>query len=252
MSETTMRVRKGVKDLWGASLVRGAEWTASGNPVVATTMAEPPRAVVGYREARHIHRERMRAGDTSYHVGALVHTFTDDQNFDGDREGIWADFDGFVELALHFDGACVDPSTNADMPEPVLRWQVYRMRALEHALARAGVPVVVNARWGGPETWQYTIDELPGRSMLAVGTVASGLKRLENRPAFEAGLRRILETKRPTCLVVVGSASYPVFEEARERGVLVAQFDGETCAAYKARAARKAEGDGAEDGSADV
>ena len=249
MTATNTKVRRGVKDLWGARLVRGAEWTASGNPVVATTMAEPPRAVVGYREARRIHRERTAVGDTGYHVGALVHAFTDDQNFDGSREGVWAGFDCFVKLARHFDGVCVDLSTYADMPEPVLRWQVYRTRALEYALAQAGVPVVVNARWGGPETWPYTIDELPGRSMLAVGTVASGLKRLENRPVFEAGLRRILETKRPTCLVVVGSASCPAFEEAREQGVLVAQFDGETCAAHKARAASKADAEG---GAADV
>ena len=121
--------------------------------------------------------------------------------------------------------------------------------AEDHVAAAHSVPAVVNARWGGSETWQYTIDELPGRSMLAVGTVASGLKRLENRPVFEAGLRRILETKHPTCLVVVGSASYPVFEEAREQGVLVVQFDGETCAVHKARAASKADAEG---GAADV
>ena len=235
MSETKECVRKGIKDLWGARLVHGAKWTPAGNPVVATTMAEPPSAVVGWREARRIHRERLRAGDVGYCAHALVHAYTDDQNFDGARAGIWADFDGFVEVVCHFEGACVDPSTYADMPEPVLRWQVYRMRALEFALAQAGVPVIVNARWGTRETWHYTIDELPEGAMLAIGTVASGLKRLENRPVFEAGLRRIMELKNPTHLVVVGSASLPVFDDVRARGVNVVQFEGETSVALNAR-----------------
>ena len=238
MSGNNNSIRKGLEDLWGAHLVRGAEWTLSGNPVVATTMPEPPARVVGYREARRIHREHISSGELSYKTDALVHTFTDDQNFDGARTGIWSDFEGFVEVATHFAGACIDLSIYADMPEPVMRWQIYRMRALEFALAREGLPVVVNARWAGCETWAYTIDELPERSMLVVGTVASGLKRLENRPGFEAGMRRLLVTKRPTCLLVVGSASDPVFDEAREQGTEVVQFDAETCAVYKKRAAK--------------
>lgn len=243
MSGSNSSIRKGLKDLWGARLVRGAEWTAFGNPVVATTMPKPPTCVVGYRAACRIHRERISSGKPSYRVDALVHTFTDDQNFDGARTGIWSDFEGFVEVITHFAGVCVDLSIYADMPEPVMRWQIYRMRALEFALAREGVPVVVNARWGGCETWAYTIDELPERSMLVIGTVASGLKRLENRPGFEAGMRRLLAIKRPACLLVVGSASNSVFDEARELGTEVIQFDGETCAAYKKRAAKVGEAD---------
>ena len=226
--------RKNVKDRWDARLVEGAIWTANDNPVVHSTLEEPPTAAIGYRAARRIHKERMAADDTNYHVAALIHTCTDDQNFDGPRTGIWAKPEEFIEMARHFEGASVDLSLYADMPDPVMRGQVYRMRSLEYALASAGAGVVVNARWCGPETWSYTIDELPERSMLLVGTVGSGLKLLENRPVFEAGMRRILETKSPTGLIVIGSAASPVFDEAREQGVLVAQFDGETCAAFKA------------------
>lgn len=228
--------RKGVRDLWNARLVRGAEWTRSGNPTVSTTMSKPPKAAVGYREARHIHRERMAAGEASYRMDAFVHTYTDDQNFDGSRMGIWADPEGFIGVARHFAGACVDFSTYADMPEPLFRWQLYRIRVLEFALAEAGIPVVVNARWAGRETWSYALDELPCHSMLIIGTVASGLKCLENRPAFEAGLWCILKKKHPTCLMVVGSASNPVFFEARELGVKVVQYDGETSVAFKSKA----------------
>lgn len=236
MIEINAMSRKGIKDLWNARLVRGATWTQSGNPVVATTLAEVPKTAIGYREARRIHREHVSMGDRSYRVDALVHTYTDDQKFDGTRTGIWADPDGYIELASHFAGACVDFSTYADMPEPLFRWQLYRIRTIEYALSKAGVPVVINARWAGRETWLYSIDELPEHAMLAIGTVASGLRRLENRPVFEAGLRHILKEKNPTHLIVIGSVSCPVFAEAREQGVQVVGFDGETCIAFKANA----------------
>lgn len=227
--------RTNIRDLWNARLVRGASWTAKGNPVVVTTMKVAPGAVIDYRSARRIHRKCMAAHNYDYHVDALVHTYTDDQNFDGVRTGIWADSDSFIEMAHHFAGACVDFSTYADMPEPIMRFQVYRMRSIEYGLAKEGVPVIVNARWAGSETWCYTIDELPEHTMLAIGTVASGLKRLENRPVFESGLRRILDMKRPTCLVVIGSTSNRAFDEAREQGVRIVQFDSKTNAAFKTK-----------------
>lgn len=229
-------VRKGVEDLWNARLVRGARWTAHGNPIVMSTIKQLPHRVVGYREACQIHRNYVAAGELDYRVDAFVHTCTDDQRFDGTREGIWSKSERFIEMAQHFAGASVDFSTYADFPEPLLRWQTYRTRVIEFALAQAGVPVIVNARWGGCETWPYTIDELPERQALLIGTVASGLRKLENRPIFRSGLRRIIAQKHPTALVVIGSAADPVFEEARAQGVKIAQFDGETQAAFKLKA----------------
>ena len=66
-----------------------------------------------------------------------------------------------------------------------------------------------------------------------MGTVASGLHRLENRFQFEAGLRELVRRKHPKALIVVGSASHPAFDELREAGVSIVQFDGETCTAFR-------------------
>lgn len=236
MAATDTIVRKGIVDLWNARLVRGAKWTAHGNPLVMSTVKELPHRVVGYREARRIHKSHMAAGELDYRMDAFLHTCTDDQHFDGAREGIWSKPERFIEMAKHFNGASIDFSTYADFPEPVLRWQIYRTRVIEFALAQADVPVVINARWGGCETWPYTIDELPEGETLLIGSVASGLRKLENRPIFRSGLRRIIALKHPTALVVIGSAADPVFEEARNQGVRIAQFDAVTQSAFKLRA----------------
>ena len=74
--------------------------------------------------------------------------------------------------------------------------------------------------------------------MLSIGTVGSGLRLLENRFVFDEGLRKLLELKRPRCLVVVGSADYPSFDTARERGVKVVRFPGETCARFSRKGER--------------
>ena len=95
------------------------------------------------------------------------------------------------------------------------------------------MPVIINARWGPPSTWKYTIDELPTNSMLAIGSVASRLKYLENRYAFEAGFSHLLKEKSPHTLIVVGSASYSCFEKAKKQGVQILQFDGDTAHYYK-------------------
>lgn len=226
--------RHGIVDQWNARFVQGAKWTDQGNPCVKTTAVMPPSKVISWRQAARIHKENLRHGKVGYRCNAFIHTCIDDVKFDGKRAGIWADLSNFISVAAHFGGvACVDFSTCADFPEPLLRWQFYRIRVVEFALAQAGVPVIVNARWATRDTWSYSIAELPTRSMLSVGTVGSGLKLLVNRPTFDAGLREIVRTKEPTCLVVIGSKNYSSIREAENAGVRIIQFDGETASAFK-------------------
>lgn len=171
----------------------------------------------------------METRKPSYHIGAFVHCYIDDPKFDGDREGIWSNPERFFKIVSHFGGVLgVDFSTNADFPEPVKRHQFYKMRVIEHAANVREVPLIPNARWGTPETWPYCFDGLPDGRPLSVGTVASGLRKLENRPVFEAGLRELVRLKHPTALVVVGSASCAIFGELRARGVTIVQIDGDT------------------------
>ena len=71
--------------------------------------------------------------------------------------------------------------------------------------------------------------------MLAIGSVGSRLKYLENKHMFEMGFLHLLEEKTPHTLVVVGSANYPCFDIAKRKGVQIIQFDGDTASYHKQR-----------------
>ena len=226
-------VRPGIKDIWNAYLTEGTKWSASENPVVETTAISPPKQIISYGNAEIIH-ESSRKSNPNYKVDAFIHFYIDDKKFDGNADGIWANPEKFFRLASHFAGVIgPDFSIYADFPKHIWGNQIYRARVLEYACSKRNIPVIVNARWGSPKTWEETIYEFPENSMLAIGIVGSRVKYLENQFCFNEGFKRLLDTKNPHTLVVVGSANYPCFEEAKKRGIQIVQFDGETAAYYK-------------------
>lgn len=226
-------VRPGLKDLWGADLVRGASWSDLDNPINPNVASRRVNAVMSLHEARTLHRHKMRAGERDYHIDAHVHLYIDDAKFDGEREGVWKKHEEFLEMLRHFDGALgIDFSTYLDFPGPLKDWQVCRIRMMEYYLSTHGVEVVQNARWAEPDTWGRFFDVLHHGAPLSLGTVASGLRYVENRPLFEAGLLKLVEVCSPSVLNVVGSANYDVFDEVRNAGVEVVQFDGPTASGF--------------------
>ncbi len=225
--------RSNIKDMWNAYLLEGAEWTPQGNPIVQTTATEPPKSVVSYREAKEIDKAKRKVAP-DYAIDAFIHFYIDDDQFDCKTSGLWAKPEEFFKIASHFEGVIgPDFSIYADFPKPLRDFQIYGMRTFEFACSKRNLPVIVNGRWGTPATWDTTIDEFPENSMLAIGTVGSWLKYLENQYCFEAGFKKLLDTKSPHTLIVIGSANYPCFEEAKRRGVEIAQFDGDTCKYFK-------------------
>lgn len=235
-NDGSKNLRPGLSDLWNARLYEGAEWTELDNPKVRCTAMKLPKAVVPWHKAKRIHKKMIAAKDRNYHVGAFIHCCIDDQKFDGEREGIWKKWGFFYEVASHFEGVTgIDFSTNADFPEPLKRYQFHKMRAIEHGAICHGIPVIPNARWGTPETWGYCFDALPDSSALFVGGVGSGLRNIENRSAFAAGLRELVRQKSPTAIVVIGSTNYQVFQEIEDLGIIVHQLDGETSSFFKTK-----------------
>lgn len=231
-------VRPGLKDLWGADLVRGASWSDLDNPINPNVAKGRVNAVISLRDAKTLHKRKMAEGDASYHIGAHAHLYIDDDKFDGDREGVWKKHAEFLDMLRHFDGVLgIDFSTYLDFPGPLKDWQVCRIRMMEYYLSSHNVEVIQNARWAEPDTWERFFDVLHHHATLSIGTVASGLKFVENRPLFEAGLLKLVEVCSPTVLYVVGSANHAVFDEVRDAGVEVVQFDGPTAAAFARKGA---------------
>lgn len=78
-----------------------------------------------------------------------------------------------------------------------------------------GGAVINNVRWDKKETFKYCFDGIPKNGIVAIGTVASGLKNLENRKLFSVGFEKMLEVLTPKIILVYGSDNYEFFDRVR-------------------------------------
>ncbi len=232
----SFKIRRGCKDVWNAFMVRGAVYSPNDIPYCPTTAVSLPVSIVSYEEAKTIHRNAMHNGNTDYFVKAYIHFWMDDQKFDGKRKGIWTNPFEALEIIRHFDGIFTpDFSTNVDFPEPIKIYNTYRMRAFGKWIGSNDKGVINNIRWGSEETWRYCWDGVPRNSIVAIGTVASGLKQLDNRPIFEQGVREMIRVLNPHTIIVYGSANYDIFKEIREKGIYVKAFPSRMDVAFSGR-----------------
>ena len=229
-------LRSGLLDMWNAYMVENAIFSENDIPLCNTTATSIPKELIGYDVAKQIHKTQLASGNKDYHINAFIHFFIDEQNFDGPRSSIWLYPEKALEIISHFDGIIApDFSTFLDFPEPLFRWNLYRMNAFGHWISTYGIAVISNGRWGYEYSWDYCFDGNPKNNMIAIGTVASGLKLLSNRPVFKAGLNELVNRLHPTCLIIYGSSKYECIEEIKNRGIEIVSFPSKTSQAYSER-----------------
>lgn len=224
------KIRSGCKDNWNAFMLEGATFSENDIPFCPTTAIEMPKQLISYTRAKMIYNKHKKRGDTDFVVDACVHFYQDDQKFDGKRSGIWDYPFKAVEILRHFLGGIITPdfSTYADLPEPIKTFNIYRMRAFGYWYGPLlGYPVINNVRWGTEETFSYCFDGIPRNSIVAIGTVASGLKEVKNRKDFEIGFNKMIEVLKPHTIIVYGSDNYDFFDKIREE-IKIIHFRSET------------------------
>ncbi len=225
--------RAGCIDLWNAFMVDGADYTlGSDMPVCPCTADSVPNELVSYEDAKHIYKLNIDKYPM-FHYDAYIHGYNDDQKFDSPKNGIWSNPHKALEIIRHFSGLITpDFSTNADFPDPIKRYNTFRMRAVGFWFGKNNIPVINNVRWGTEETWEYCFDGIPYNSIVAIGTVASGLKLLKNRPDFEAGLYKMVEVLNPHTIIVYGSSNYECFKVLVQKGINIISFPSKTSLAF--------------------
>lgn len=219
------RPRNGCRDIWNAFMVEGARMSEHDIPLCPTTADSLPGEVIAYSEAITIYRREIRE-DRDFRCDAFVCFYEDDCRFDG-RNGIWSSPGRAYRVLSHFGGIIApDFSTYLDFPLPLRMWNYYRMNAFGYWYGEiCGKRVIANARWNGPESFDYCFDGIrEGESIVAIGTVASGLRSRENWSYFREGLELLIEAKKPKALLIYGSAPEGIFDPVRERGIEVVRY----------------------------
>ena len=228
--------RAGLSDMWNAFMFEKATFSENDIPFCPTTATRIPENLIGYDKAKTIHNKMIRENQTDYHISAFVHFYIDDSKFDGKKTSFWLYPDKVLEITSHFDGIIVpDTSTYADFPDPLKRWNYFRMNGFGFWAGLKGYKVISNVRWNTPDTWKYCFDGNPRNSMLCLGTVASNLKYKVTYNQFAAGLMKMYEVLTPHTLIVYGSSNYPCFDELRSLGVNIVTFKSDTCVYYEGR-----------------
>ena len=106
------------------------------------------------------------------------------------------------------------------------------MRAFGFWIKQQGIEVINNVRWGTPDTYHYCFDGIPEGNIVAVGSVASGIRRTVNRELFEKGFDQMLKTIKPSAIIIYGSGNSPVIKKAQDMGVMVIPFPSKTSKAF--------------------
>jgi len=230
------KARKGIKDLWNSFMVEKALFSNNDIPICPTTATQIPTKLISFSNAKTIHYKEMKTNNKNYHIDAFIHFYIDDQKFDGKESSIWLYPDKAYKIIKHFSGIILpDFSTYLDFPDPLIKWNIYRMNAFGFWIQSKGIQVISNLRWGYEYTWKYCFDGNPHNSMLAIGTVASGLHLRKNRLIFEQGLNEAITRLHPHTLLIYGSANHELIKRLKNQGIKIITYESDTNIAFKKR-----------------
>lgn len=210
-------------------MVKGATFSDHDISLCPTTATQPPSSIVSYAETKTIYKRRIRDDKNFYHP-AYIHFYIDDQVFDGKRSSIWLYPQQAYKVLKHFEGIIApDFSTYLDFPYFLKGFNYYRMNAFGYWYGSlCGKKVIVNARWNYKKSFDYCFDGIKEGDMIAIGTVASELRKTINHERFEFGLRQLVNTKHPKTLIVVGTINVPIFKELSKTNIEIIHFRSTT------------------------
>jgi len=226
-------VRSGLKDIWNAFMADGATFGKHDIPFCPTTATALPNALITWEEAKAIYKKRIARKEYDFTYDAFVCFYIDDYKFDGPR-GIWHDWKQALKVLRHFTGAITpDFSTYQDFPEAIKIYATYRMRLYGYWLGRNGIAVINNVRWGTEETFEYCFEGISQNSIVALGTVGGGPRKLIDRDRFEKGINQLVKVLKPQTILVYGAANGNCFEQITNQDVRVVSFPSKTAQVFE-------------------
>jgi hypothetical protein len=205
-----------VRTLFLSYLIEGAEWTKpDGYPIIEKSMVatEPPRELYQW-DCRHEVKEPATSG---------MSFFCRDERF----TPILNNPRNYIEKLSKY--ACVigmDASPYDNMPLAVQKSQIYTNLAITFFFGKQGLKIIPNVRLGNDETIGM-LDAIPKECLIAIGTNGF-IWNLENRKVFRDQMAIVIETLRPTGILVYGQVYDYVFQSVINAGIPIYQYDSHT------------------------
>ena len=229
------QIRSSCKDVWNAFMAEDAIFGIHDIPFCSTTANSIPKDMITWEEARRIYKRHRDNKEYEFFVDAYINWYTDDYKFDN-SQGIWQKPKKALEIIRHFAGIITpDFSTYQDFPEPIKLFATYKMRLFGYWSGREGISVINNVRWGTDETFSYCFEGIPVNSIVCIGTVGGGPRKLENRERFEKGLYKMVEVIHPHTILVYGSANGECFDNLRKQGIKIVSYPSKTARDFERR-----------------
>lgn len=125
-----------------------------------------------------------------------------------------------------------DYSLYSDLLRALQIYNTYRNYLIGSWLQGKGILTIPNARLDGDLSLDYTLTGIPEYSTIAIGAHGCTKNRV-NRKQFIQEVKRLVDLKQPTNLIVYGSDAYGVFDYPRSQGIPVDVFPCETNLAFK-------------------
>lgn len=120
-----------------------------------------------------------------------------------------------------------------DMPLVMQQWNIYRSRAIAHWLQENGILVIPNVRYGDERTFEISCAGINKHGIIAIGSHGC-IKLLDDRKYFINGLSYVVDKLEPTTIVIYGTAPDKIFEQYKEMGIEILQFDSDFMQSRKA------------------
>ena len=206
MTKSKLKKPSDKKDVFGAFLVENAQFTLGkyDMPIVRSNVDELPSALFSYQ----------RAGSNQKEIasGTALHFYVYDYLFDGEY-GVWNSLIRGVEFKRGFNLNKLerfdyiitpDYSLNGDMPIEWQIWNIYRSRAVAHALQDLGYKVIINARWSDERSYEFCFTGIEEGSVVAVSSYGCS-KELIDKNMFEKGLIELIVRIKPKAIILYGS-----------------------------------------------
>ncbi len=222
---------KELKDVFGAYLVEGAEFTGYYDmPVINVQFKEIPQKLIPYSSL-------YGKSDCSE---AICHFYENDYIFDG-KHGVWNSLiqghgfaRGFNFGKLAEVKAVISPdySLFQDMPRCMQIWNVYRSRVVCYYLNKIGKICIPNVRWTDKESYSFTFDGVAKGCSVAVGTLGCS-KSLDDKKLLISGFEETISRIQPYNIIIYGSLSKEIKELLEFYNQEYYYFPSKTSLAFK-------------------